>query len=148
MYLIQIEYPKYDATRYTLPNVSRITAWKKGRSPEVAFGGFTRTEGYNRGDGGILEIAAHVGDVIRIGQFDNDVQAHEYRYYIVTERGGYTAVTLTQAYNHWESKEPIEDNLPDLLDYIVELIDDEDMVALKQIRDDIYSHANLVTYDP
>lgn len=61
--------PDYDPDEYLQPWIGRVVQWDDLDSlPLLVFGGYTRTHPARRGSGGVLEIAAAPGSLIRWGQ--------------------------------------------------------------------------------
>jgi hypothetical protein len=56
----------YNARRYSRPWIARVTAWPVGKQAELEFGSFIGDD-----DGGVVEISARPGDILRWGQRDN-----------------------------------------------------------------------------
>ena len=57
----------YNSRRYSKPWIAKIVSWPAGKQPELEFGAYYG----NTEEGGIVEIAAKEGDIIRWGQRDN-----------------------------------------------------------------------------
>ncbi len=62
----QLEYSGYNGRRYSRPWIARIAAWPSGKPPVLEFGAY-----YGDDEGGIAEVKAKEGDIIRFGQRDN-----------------------------------------------------------------------------
>lgn len=67
----RVAVPPFNPKVLKMPWIARIDDWS-GQAPEMTFGGYTRREWDNIGSGGILEVAARPGDVIRWGQRAHD----------------------------------------------------------------------------
>lgn len=63
--IITIDYPAYNTKRYGRPWMYKVKDWGVGQTPDVEWGGYTGDR-----DGGILEILASSGDIVRHGQRD------------------------------------------------------------------------------
>ena len=63
---VSIEFPDpYNDRRYSKPWIARITEWPTGQNPSLEFGTFVGTY-----MGGMCEIEANEGDILRFGQKD------------------------------------------------------------------------------
>ena len=131
MYLIHMDFPEYDANAKTLPTIARVTEWKRGRQPEVAFGGFTRTGGYQRGASGFLEVAANKGDIVRVGQYDHDLGVRDYKWYVIGHNGDYFEVSLVEAWDTWDNRadQPTRDPLRTLVEAAETAVETLDLIA-------------------
>ena len=81
----------YNARRYSRPWIAKVVAWERGASPSLEFGAY-----YGDDSGGIVEIAANEGDIIRYGQRDNRGNNTE-NYWGVFSNGEIVDVTAAKA---------------------------------------------------
>lgn len=90
------EFGGYNGRRYGRPWICKVTAWPVGGKPEVAWGSYLGTD-----RGGVVEIDAGAGDIVRIGQKDHRGSNTSADWYIVQDDGTLSAVTEAQAKQHW-----------------------------------------------
>lgn len=63
----RVEFGSYNDRRYSRPWIAVVSNWEVGGRPELEFGSWVG----NARDGGIVEIKAKDGDIIRWGRKDN-----------------------------------------------------------------------------
>lgn len=63
---LRVEFGSYNSRRYGKPWIAKIKSWDTGKQPDLEFGSY-----YGDDTGGVAEIAAKEGDIIRWGQRDN-----------------------------------------------------------------------------
>lgn len=57
----------FDPNEMKMPWIARIDEWE-GQAPLLTFGGYTRNDWDDLSTGGVLEVAARPGDLVRWGQ--------------------------------------------------------------------------------
>lgn len=104
---VTIEWDSYNFRRYSKPWISRVVAWNGSEKPELEWGQFLGTAE----DGGVTEVYARVGDIVRWGQKDyRKVYGSVNKYGIVREDGEVEDVTPGNAKKHWiESRTEVQD---------------------------------------
>lgn len=63
----RVDFPEYNARRFSRPWIAVVTAWPVGGRPELEFGAFVGSAD----EGGFCEISAKEGDIIRWGRKDS-----------------------------------------------------------------------------
>ena len=63
---VTIEWDSYNFRRYSKPWIARVVDWNGSEKPELEWGQWLGTAD----DGGVIEVYASVGDIIRWGQKD------------------------------------------------------------------------------
>ena len=81
---ITVEFDAENDRRYGKPWISRVTGWPIGGRPEIEWGRFLGTVS----DGGICEIEAAPGDIIRYGQKDHRKPRASTSQWAVVDGGG------------------------------------------------------------
>jgi hypothetical protein len=95
---IVVTYESYNPRRYSRPWIGRVTNWRIGVDPEMEWGGFT---GDGR-TGGIVEVEANPGDIIRHGQKEwRNVKASLRYWRVVEDDGTLRKVTPAEAREHF-----------------------------------------------
>lgn len=95
---VTIEWDQYNHRRYSKPWIAKIIAWNGSEKPKLEWGQWLGTAD----EGGVLEIYASVGDIIRWGQKDyRKIHRSVNQYGIVREDGELEDVTPGNAKKHW-----------------------------------------------
>lgn len=66
-YAARVEVAPFDPEVMRMPWIARIDAWET-QAPRLSFGGYTRNDWDDLSTGGVLEVAASPGDLVRWGQ--------------------------------------------------------------------------------
>lgn len=64
---INIQFNSYNPRRYSKPWIAKVTNWEIGKKADLEWGRWLGTPG----SGGLTEIEANEGDIVRWGQKDN-----------------------------------------------------------------------------
>jgi len=82
----------YNTRRYGRPWISKVIAWATGKRPVPMWGAYCGDP-----DGGIVEIDAQPGDVVRTGQRDNRGNNSTANWHIVQPDGSLQECTAVEA---------------------------------------------------
>ncbi len=94
---VSVEFGSYNPRRCSKPWVFKVIDWKTGEQPEVEWGSYLGND-----DGGVVEIDAQPGDVVRYGQKDNRNPKHTVRRWaIVGDAGELKDSDAVEAKRHW-----------------------------------------------
>lgn len=63
----RVQIAPFDPNDMKMPWIARIDEWE-GQAPLLTFGGYTRNDWDDLSTGGVLEVAARPGDLVRWGQ--------------------------------------------------------------------------------
>lgn len=102
--LIEFEWGPYNERRYSKPWAARVTAWPVGqRQPDVEWGTFIG----NSDEGGIVEIEAEPGDIVRWGQRDqrNPRKSESRIGEVQQEIGNIEELSISEARTRWRKRE-------------------------------------------
>jgi hypothetical protein len=101
---IKIVWSSYNGRRYGRPWIAKVTAWPVGVKPELAWGGYTGSE-----SGGLLEIDAAPGDVVRWGQKDYRGNNDGNRWGLVADDGTIKDLEAKDAREAWVAANGTQD---------------------------------------
>ena len=95
---VTIEWAGYNHRRYSKPWIARIVEWNGSEKPTLEWGQWLGTSD----DGGVLEVYANPGDIIRWGQKDYRKIHHSVNEYgILQDSGEIEDTTPANAKKHW-----------------------------------------------
>ncbi len=94
--IVSIDWDSYNQRRYSKPWIGKITKWDIGQNPNIEWGGYVGDD-----NGGMTEISAFEGDIIRYGQKDHRGNNTCNCWAIVDADGDIDNVTPVQARKHF-----------------------------------------------
>lgn len=107
--IVRFRVPDYDNDDFSQPWIGRVVQWdSSGSLPLLEYGGFTRLHPGRRGSGGVLEIAAHTGGLVRWGQGSRREGVPPLSGWGLADwRGFLRSVSLEQAWEEWGATAPM-----------------------------------------
>jgi hypothetical protein len=131
--IVRVDFSAENDRRYGRPWIARVSKWPVGGKAELDWGTFLGTVS----EGGVCEIEAQAGDVIRYGQKDNRGNHSVSKWAIVEADGSYTDTTEAKAAAQF--RQPKTAPAPEPL--VPSLLDDDEAfhemaMQLKRAHDD------------
>lgn len=91
---VSLHFDRYNDRRYSKPWIATIASWPVGGRAELIFGAYLGTA-----NGGDVEIAAKIGDIIRAGQKDHRGNTGRNEWYVVEADGSLRMIDEVEARN-------------------------------------------------